>query len=97
MTEKELEQKLVKVVKDNGGVCLKFTSPGTAGVPDRLILFQNAKAGFVEVKKPGKGKLSALQRHWLKRLMGYGFPVFVLDDPEEIQEIVRKIKCFVKK
>ena len=36
MREKSIEEKLTKAVQQNEGVCWKFTSPGTAGVPDRL-------------------------------------------------------------
>lgn len=31
MREKIIEEKLIKAVQQNGGVCWKFTSPGTAG------------------------------------------------------------------
>lgn len=34
LREKEIEQKLVSVVKMMGGICLKFTSPGFYGMPD---------------------------------------------------------------
>ena len=37
MREKSIEEKLVAAVKVQGGVCWKFTSPGTAGVPDRIV------------------------------------------------------------
>ena len=53
MRENEIEAKLVKAVKDVGGVCWKFTSPGTAGVPDRIVLMPSGRIGFVEVKAPG--------------------------------------------
>lgn len=39
MREKEVERKLVRAVRDAGGLALKFVSPGMAGVPDRLLLF----------------------------------------------------------
>ena len=35
MKEKVVERKLVKAVRDSGGLALKFVSPGLAGVPDR--------------------------------------------------------------
>ena len=52
--EKKLEQKLVKAVRDIGGLALKFVSPGCDGVPDRLILIAYGKVAFVEVKAKGK-------------------------------------------
>ena len=38
MREKTIENKLKTAVKEKGGLCLKFTSPGFDGVPDRIIL-----------------------------------------------------------
>ena len=43
MREKEVEQKLIKAVRKAGGFCIKFTSPGFDGVPDRLVLFQKGE------------------------------------------------------
>ena len=54
MREKQLEQKLVRAVKVADGICPKFVSPGTDGMPDRMILLQGGRIGFVEVKAPGK-------------------------------------------
>ena len=46
MREKIIEEKLTKAVKQNGGVCWKFTSPGTAGVPDRIVLMPGGRIAF---------------------------------------------------
>ena len=35
-----------------GGIALKFTSPGMAGMPDRLVLLPEGKIYFVELKAP---------------------------------------------
>ncbi len=49
MREKEVEQKLVKAVKLAGGFCIKFTSPGFDGVPDRLVLLPKGRIASSEV------------------------------------------------
>lgn len=90
MREKQVEQALVKAVKRSGGICPKFTSPGLAGVPDRLVLMPNGKLGFVEVKAPKK-KPRALQLYRMKQLTDLGFNCFVLDEIEQIPELLRKI------
>lgn len=63
MREKYIEQKLVKEVKNHGGIALKFTSPGFDGMPDRLVLLPNGKLAFVgsestrrKAKTPAIGK-----------------------------------------
>ena len=38
MRERQIEQNLAKAVKEAGGIAPKFTSPGFAGMPDRLVL-----------------------------------------------------------
>ena len=89
--EKVIEQKLVSAVKKRGGICLKWTSPGFAGVPDRLVFLPDGKLGMVEVKAPGKKpRPLQLSRHRLFRKLG--FRVFVLDDPDQIGEILNEIR-----
>ncbi len=52
MREKQIEQKLVQAAGKSGGICPKFTSPGSAGMPDRLLLLPQGRMAFVEVKAP---------------------------------------------
>lgn len=87
MDEKTLEQKLVKAVKRAGGVAYKFISPGHNGVPDRLVVLPN-RITFIEVKAPGRGRLSELQKFELTRLRSLGCECYVLNDPEQIPLII---------
>ena len=64
--EKDLEAYLVSRVNGLGGVTWKWSSPGHAGVPDRIVIL-GRKLGFLELKAPGK-KPTALQRRELERL-----------------------------
>ena len=90
MREKQIESKLVKAVRAAGGMCPKLVSPGTDGMPDRLVLLPGCRIGFVEVKAPGKEpRPLQTQRH--RQLRALGFPVFVLDDPEQVPQIVKEV------
>ena len=90
MREKIIEEKLTKAVKQNGGVCWKFTSPETAGVPDRIVLMPEGRIAFVEVKAPGeKPRKLQLSRHRLLRQLG--FQVYVLDALEDIDKIIKEV------
>ena len=91
MREKAIEAQLAKAVKKVGGMCPKFVSPGTDGMPDRVILMPGAKIAFVEVKAPGK-KPRPLQVKRHRELEGLGFSVFVLDDPDLIPGIITAVK-----
>ena len=87
MLEKEIEKRLVTEVKRNGGIALKFTSPGFDGMPDRIILMKKGRVSFVEVKAPGKKpRPLQLQRHDMLRKLG--FKVYVLDNVNEIARII---------
>lgn len=90
MREKVIEQALVSAVKAQGGVCWKFISPGTAGVPDRIILMPMGRIAFVEVKAPGERprKLQLARHHLLRR---FGFKVYVLDSIDDIQKIIKEV------
>ena len=83
MREKLIEQKLIKAVKDIGGIALKIVSPGFDGMPDRLILLPNRKAAFVEVKAPGK-TLRPLQEKRKRQLEALGFPVYCIDNSTQL-------------
>ena len=90
MREKLIEQKLVKAVKALNGMCPKLVSPGTDGMPDRLVLLPEGRFAFVEVKAPGqKPRPLQVRRH--EQLRRLGFEVFVLDDPEQIPEIIQGV------
>ena len=91
MREKSVERKLVRAVRDSGGLALKFVSPGMAGVPDRLILFPGGRAAFCEVKAPGE-KPRPLQVHRMEQLRALGFRVYVVDCEEQIGGMIREIQ-----
>ena len=79
MLEKEIEQALVKRVKELGGLCEKFTSPGRRAVPDRIVMLPGGRIVFVECKAPGK-KPTELQSRDHERRRALGFEVVVIDD-----------------
>ena len=91
MREKELEQKLIMEVRKRGGLCLKFVSPGFAGVPDRLLLMSRGRVAFVEVKRPGEvPRMRQKSRHRLLRKLG--FKVYVLDHEDQIERIIGEME-----
>ena len=91
LRERDIEKKLVKAVKAEGGMCPKLVSPGTDGMPDRMVLLPEAHIGFVEVKAPGKEpRPLQVKRH--EQLRELGFQVSVLDDPEQIPGILKEVQ-----
>ncbi len=90
MREKQIEQALIKAVKQKGGICPKWVSPGYAGVPDRIVLLPKGRAAFVEVKRKGENP-RPLQVHRHRQLRALGFKVYVLDDTKDIEKILREV------
>ena len=90
MREKTIEQKLIRAVRQSGGLALKLVSPGFNGVPDRSLLFMGGKLAFCEVKAPGQ-KPRPLQVHRMEQLRDLGFKVFVIDGLDQIGGMIDEI------
>ena len=91
MREKTIESKLVKAVKEKGGIVPKFVSPGLDGVPDRLVLLPGGKIAFIELKATGK-KLRPLQVRRKRQLEKLGFSVYCIDRADQIGGILDAIQ-----
>lgn len=88
--EKEIEAYLVKKIKELGGLCWKFTSPGMAGVPDRIVLYQSCVT-FVELKRPG-GRLSEIQKKRIQELDNQKILVRVVSSKEEVDQVISELR-----
>lgn len=89
--EKDIENKLIKMVESHDGLCLKWVCPGWSGVPDRIIILPGAHVIFVETKRPRGGKLSKLQKWWINKLQSFGFyatPAWTIADIKIIEVII---------
>lgn len=88
MRENTIEAYLREEVRGLGGRAYKFTSPGNAGVPDRLVCLPGGRVAFVETKAPGK-KSTALQKVQQQRLRALGFEVYAeADSKEKVDRII---------
>ena len=76
---------LEKAVEAIGGLCWKFTSPGTAGVPDRICI-HHGRVIFVELKAPGRLP-RPIQRRRIRQLQDHGVGAVVVDSIEGIKEV----------
>lgn len=83
MRERDIEKALVKRVKELGGLCEKFTSPGRRSVTDRIVTLPNNRIIFVELKAPGK-KPTELQQRDHNRRRALGCDVRVIDSIEGV-------------
>ena len=92
MLEKIIEHKLTVAVKKAGGIAVKFVSPSSAGMPDRLVLLPDGLIAFVELKAPGK-RPRPLQEARHRLLRSLGFRVYVIDHPEQIGGMLDELQA----
>lgn len=90
MRESQIEARLVQGVKARGGMCLKFTSPGTPGVPDRIVITPAGRICFVELKTE-IGRLANIQQWVIKEMQKRGVDVRVIKGPEAVKEFLEEV------
>lgn len=88
--EAMVEKHLVDKITNLGGIVWKFTSPGTIGVPDRLIVM-NGLICFAELKRTKGGKVSDVQRWRIKQLASQGAKAYVIKTCEAADELVEHL------
>lgn len=91
MKERNLETLLARSIKNVGGLCWKFVSPGTVGVPDRICIL-DGRVVFVEVKTTGR-KPRPIQTHRIQQLQDQGIPVFEVDDMAGVWEVLHALSA----
>ena len=90
MRESEIERYLVRKVKELGGLCYKFVSPGNPGVPDRIVITPAGKTVYVELKTE-VGRLAKIQQWQRSELEKRGADVRVLYGLPQVKGFVREV------
>ena len=75
-------------VEQLGGLCWKFTSPGTAGVPDRVIL-HDGQIYFVELKTE-RGRRSKVQKYIHKKMREQKIDVYMIWSKKDVDSFVER-------
>ena len=90
MLESTIERYFCSKVKRLGGIAVKLSPAGTAGMPDRLVLLPGGRVVFVELKAPGK-KMRLLQRRRADRFQKMGFDVVCLDSRQAVDRFLEVV------
>ena len=88
LRESQIEAHFRKLVRTMGGVTEKL-APISAGMPDRLVIFQPGRIYLVELKAD-HGALRDIQKVWHERAAARGVHVVVLKGLEEARDWVIK-------
>ena len=83
MLEKTVEKYLKMRVESKGGITWKISFIGRRGCPDRLVIL-NREVWLIELKRPSRGRLSALQSKTIGMMREMGMNVIVLSSKEEV-------------
>ena len=89
MLEREVESHLLARCRQMGFLCMKFTSPGQSGVPDRVVVTPMGTV-FVETKRPG-GKVRRLQEVVIEKMRRAGAEVHVVNSVVGVDELVEQL------
>lgn len=90
MRESSIESKLVRMVRERGGLCFKFVSPGNPGVPDRIVITPAGRTVYVELKTE-VGRLAAIQKWQHEELRKRGADVRTLKGLDQVKAFVEEV------
>lgn len=90
-SEKDVERRLVELVKINNGMCIKLLCDQLMGLPDRMCLFPGHKIIFVELKTTGR-KPKRIQVYIHNKLRALGFRVEVIDTIKGVEDLIKEIE-----
>ena len=90
MRESSIETRLVRMVRDRGGLCFKFVSPGNPGVPDRIVITPAGRTVNVELKTE-VGRLAAIQKWQHEEMRKRGADVRTLKGLDQVKAFVEEV------
>ena len=90
MRESKIENRLVCLVRERGGLCYKFVSPGNPGVPDRIVITPGGRTIYVELKTEVV-RLANIQKWQLSEMQARGADVRVLYGLDQVKAFVDEV------
>lgn len=90
MIESTIEAYFVRKMTAARALVYKFSSPGNAGVPDRVVIHEG-NVFFVELKRPGE-KPRALQSAVARRIRDHGGLVICINSKQQVDRLALQLK-----
>lgn len=78
------------MVETRGGLCFKFISPNTPGVPDRIVVTPDGRTIYVELKTEF-GRMANIQKYRVEQLKAHGADVRVLKGLDRVHEFIQEV------
>ncbi len=93
--ERDVEAELGKRLKALGCLFWKFVSPGTSGVPDRIVLTPTGTVYFVELKAAG-GRRDEIQVYRAEQIAAHGGNYRLVVGKAGAKEFVREVEDVIR-
>lgn len=90
MKESQIEAKLVRMVRERGGLCYKFVSPNNPGVPDRIIITPDGRTVYVELKTE-VGRLANIQQWQISEMRKCGADVRIAKGLPAVKALIAEL------
>jgi len=89
-SEASIDQAIVKYARDKGCLVAKLGGfrSGSVGWPDRLFVGPNGQVFFIEMKREGGGRLSAMQEVMITELQERGISCYIVSDVDTGKALV---------
>lgn len=91
ISESEIEKRLRDEIRNLGGLCFKWASPGNRGVPDRIVILKTGDVYFVELKTE-IGRLSKIQIEQIRRLEKRHANVRVIYGMDGLENFMKEVR-----
>lgn len=88
--ESEIEASMRKQLLARGCLVWKFISPGTAGVPDRIVILPNGVIYFVEMKSD-RGTADDRQKYRAEQLLAHGCNHRFVKGRKSVERFIQEI------
>ena len=95
MKERDIEALLRDGVKQLGGKAYKWVSPGSAGVPDRIVILPGGIIHFVEIKQEN-GCMSNLQFVQQEKLRALGAVAVTLYGASAVRYYLERVEGMIR-
>lgn len=86
--ETDIESWAREKIAEAGGLMLKWTSPGTRGVPDDIVFWPDGTIDFIEFKF-AREVLKLPQQEMRRKLSRFGHVVYCYRTKKEVLEYLR--------
>ncbi len=90
MKESQIESRLEEMVEAKGGLCFKFISPNTPGVPDRIVITPTGRTIYVELKTE-VGSLQRIQKWRIEEMQKRGADVRIIKGLQAAKDFVAEV------